>query len=93
MKVVDLETAQNLLHRTPRAPPLSQPSSGPPPPQHRPPPPEPHHPPRQGGHFHGPPPRGDMDRGRYSGPRPPPPQERFGGPMRVRTTTLFVDIS
>ncbi|XP_064405130.1 cleavage stimulation factor subunit 2-like isoform X2 [Halichondria panicea] len=97
MKVVDLETAQNLLHRTPRGPPITQPSQGPPPPQqqHHP-PPQQHrslipqqHPPSQDPHpppptrpYHGPPPPRD-DRGPFGGPRMPmPPQDHFRPPMR-----------
>ena len=99
MKIVDLETAQNLLHRAPRGPSLiSTPPSqaeqprtshgGPPPP------------PRQGGYHGGsprdfqggppPPPRGGGERGPPPPPHhgefrggPTPPLDGYGARMRV----------
>ena len=79
MKIVDLDTAQNLLHRTTRGPSLSQPVGGHK--EHQPPPPPHHGPPMGSGgdmgynpprdQFHGPP-RGRDDRGRGAQPLPPP---------------------
>ena len=92
MKIVDLETAQNLLHRSTRGPSLSQPPPGkeqPPPP----PPPAPSHhiPPGGAGggnasswdQYHGPPPHGGGREERGRGGQPLPPQGDYNR-MRVR---------
>ncbi len=78
MKVVDLETAQNLLHRTPRGPPLTQPSGASLPPQQQ----QQNLPPQQQQQHsspsqHPPPPHPIPD------PHPPPPRRGppyHGGP-------------
>lgn len=94
MKIVDLETAQGLLHRTSRGPSLTTPpgvKQEPPPPA----PPTSHHgPPPMGmgggepgfkpswDQFQGPPPGGREDRGGRGGPPIPPPQGEYNR-MRV----------
>ena len=67
MRIVDLETAQNLLHRVPRGPSLHQLSEQQPPPSSS-------HPPHQPGR--GEPPYGGPPREQYG----PPRSERVGGP-------------
>lgn len=88
MRIVDLETAHNLLHRDPRGPPLHQaPESRPPPshpPQHQP-PPQHHQPPPQ---HQQPPPHPPQHLHRQSPPSHPPqllqrhssPPRRLGSP-------------
>lgn len=91
MKIVDLETAQGLLHRTSRGPSLMSPAGDkkePPPPA----PPAGHHGPPGGGEpggfkphweqYQGPPQGGREDRGGRGGQPIPPPQGDYSR-MRV----------
>ena len=92
MKIVDVETAQKLLHRAPRGPLLPSGTQGTSPHEQTRPPPvsQPSGFREREEHFHGgPPPPRAGERG-YGGP-PPPAREHFGERMMVRTKYCIND--